>query len=284
MDSSSKDILEYDISSSNKIGISITKNWLIDKSISHNIFVPHRDKQYILIVNLRGTMKLMLDFKELSFEGPFVLLIQPEQVHQLIAVDDVEVYNIDFLPDIISAELQGLLHQNQIHELLLSQDLQQQLAVMSGLMHKIYNEAENIYHHQTIHSLLLSILNLIIGSTLSAKHNGAKDSRTANLEQQFQILLKRNYKTWKRPSQYASFMSISVSHLNDTVNKITGYNVSQHIQRHLILEAKRYLFFSKKNVKEICYELGFEDPVYFNKLFKKVAGVTPMQFRSKLRD
>lgn len=284
MDSRHKDILEFDISSSNKIGISITKNWTIEKSIAHNIFVPHRDKQYILIVSLQGTMNVMLDFKELSFEGPFVLLIQPEQVHQLIAINDVEVYNIDFLPDIISAELQALLHQNQIHDFILDKDLQQQLAEMSGLMYKMYNNAENIYHYQAVHSLLLSILNLIIGSTLSAKHSSPMESRTANLEQQFQILLKRNYKTWKRPSQYASCMSISVSHLNDTVNKITGYNVSQHIQRHLILEAKRHLFFSKKNVKEICYELGFEDPVYFNKLFKKVTGVTPIQFRSKFRD
>lgn len=279
-------ILEFDTLSADKVGISITKNWEVATDRKHDIFHPHRDKQYILVIGIRGTFKIMIDFKELIIKAPFTLVILPEQVHQLIEFENSEVFNIDFVSSLISSELQGLLHKNFINNNVISENisLHQQITSISHLIYQIYNTAENNYHNYSIHALLLSILNLIAGASFPSAHHTIKENRTAVIEQQFNWLLKNNYIQWKKPSQYATSLAISVSHLNDSVREITGSSVSEHIQQHVVLEAKRLLFFSKKNVKEVGYDLGFEDPVYFNKLFKKIAGITPLQFRLKFRD
>ncbi|MCZ8216998.1 MAG: helix-turn-helix domain-containing protein, partial [Cyclobacteriaceae bacterium] len=73
-------------------------------------------------------------------------------------------------------------------------------------------------------------------------------------------------------------------HLNDTVKAFTSNSVSTHIQQISILEAKRQLYFTNKSVKEIAYDLGYDEPVYFGKLFKKITNHTPLAFRQQFRD
>ena len=51
------------------------------------------------------------------------------------------------------------------------------------------------------------------------------------------------------------------------------------VHDRLVLEAKRQLAFSNRNVKEICYELGFEDPAYFSRFFRNHTGTSPHEFR-----
>jgi len=56
---------------------------------------------------------------------------------------------------------------------------------------------------------------------------------------------------------------------------------SQIIKDRLILEAKRQLKFSNKTVKEIAFELGFDDPAYFSRLFSKGTGSSPAKYRQQ---
>jgi AraC family transcriptional activator of pobA len=56
----------------------------------------------------------------------------------------------------------------------------------------------------------------------------------------------------------------------------------EHIHMYLIKEAKNLLLSSENNVAEIAYDLGFESPSYFTRLFKKAVGMTPIQYREKL--
>ncbi|HEY0272333.1 MAG TPA: helix-turn-helix domain-containing protein, partial [Chitinophaga sp.] len=101
---------------------------------------------------------------------------------------------------------------------------------------------------------------------------------------EFQRLLARHFKEWKRPAMYAAELAITTSHLNDMVRAATGFSVSYHLQQAMVLEAKRLLTHTDKTVKEITYEIGLEDHGYFSRLFKKVAGQTPVQFRQQFRD
>jgi AraC family transcriptional activator of pobA len=52
------------------------------------------------------------------------------------------------------------------------------------------------------------------------------------------------------------------------------------VHQRLILEAKRYLTFTTLTAKEIALALGFEDPAYFTRFFKRQAGVSPLTFRA----
>ena len=78
----------------------------------------------------------------------------------------------------------------------------------------------------------------------------------------------------------ADKVHLSPSYLSDLLKKETGKNAQEHIHYYLIEEAKSLLLNSDKNVSEIAFNLGFEYPQYFNKLFKQKTGKTPMEYRN----
>ena len=79
--------------------------------------------------------------------------------------------------------------------------------------------------------------------------------------------------------QLATRMSVSQRYLSDTLKKETGKTTTEHIQLYLINEAKHILLQPNKTISEVAYELGFEYPQYFSRVFKKQEGISPTEFR-----
>ena len=80
--------------------------------------------------------------------------------------------------------------------------------------------------------------------------------------------------------QYLSeLLNISPSYLSDMLRSLTGLNAQQHIHNKLIEKAKEKLYTTSLSVSEIAYELGFEHPQSFSKLFKAKTKVSPLEFR-----
>jgi AraC-like DNA-binding protein len=77
----------------------------------------------------------------------------------------------------------------------------------------------------------------------------------------------------------ASQMNISPNYLGSLLRIHTQQNTQQHIQNKLVEYAKEYLSTSNLSVAEIAYQLGFEHPQSFSKLFKQKTNQTPLQFR-----
>lgn len=79
----------------------------------------------------------------------------------------------------------------------------------------------------------------------------------------------------------ADSMNLSTNYLTDMLRKYTGKSALEHIQLKIVEIAKdRLLYHSEKTVNEIAYELGFEYPQYFCRLFKKRVGMSPNEYRS----
>ena len=78
----------------------------------------------------------------------------------------------------------------------------------------------------------------------------------------------------------AESIHLSPSYLSDLLKKETGKNAQEQIHIFILEEAKNSLLNSEKNINEIAYELGFEYPQYFVKLFKQKTGKTPSAYRS----
>lgn len=78
----------------------------------------------------------------------------------------------------------------------------------------------------------------------------------------------------------AGNLNISANYLGDLLKKETGRSAQEHIQYKLIDIAKERMFDPGKSVSEIAYELGFQYPQYFSRLFKKRVGCTPNEYRS----
>ena len=83
--------------------------------------------------------------------------------------------------------------------------------------------------------------------------------------------------------EIASELSVSQRYLSDTLKKETGKTSTEHLQLYLINEAKNHLLNPNKTISEVAYELGFEYPPYFSRLFKKKEGMSPSEYREKYK-
>ena len=83
--------------------------------------------------------------------------------------------------------------------------------------------------------------------------------------------------------QIAEKMLISQRYLSDTLKKETGKTTTEHLQLYLIDAAKDILLKPNKSISEVAYELGFEYPQYFSRVFKKKEGLSPSEYREKYK-
>jgi AraC-like DNA-binding protein len=79
---------------------------------------------------------------------------------------------------------------------------------------------------------------------------------------------------------FAEQLHLSPNYLSDLLKKETGKNGTEHIQYHVIELAKEKLLSTTVSASEIAYDLGFEYPQYFSKMFKKNTGLTPAEYRN----
>jgi AraC family transcriptional activator of pobA len=77
----------------------------------------------------------------------------------------------------------------------------------------------------------------------------------------------------------AETLNMSPSYLSDMLRSLTGQNAQQHIHNKLIEKAKEKISTTSLTISEIAYELGFEHPSSFNKLFKSKTHLSPLEFR-----
>lgn len=77
----------------------------------------------------------------------------------------------------------------------------------------------------------------------------------------------------------AGQLHLSPRYLSDMLRSLTGQNAQQHIHEKLIEKAKEKLSVTNLSVSEIAYELGFEHPQSFSKLFKTKTSLSPLEFR-----
>lgn len=98
---------------------------------------------------------------------------------------------------------------------------------------------------------------------------------------QFVSLVEAHFREYRNTEWYADKIGVNSGHLNKIIQKHTGNSTKYFIQNRVIFEARYLLTATKVSVKEIAFDLGFQDYNYFCRLFKTVAGVTPGEFRHR---
>ncbi|MCF0064777.1 helix-turn-helix transcriptional regulator [Dyadobacter chenwenxiniae] len=108
----------------------------------------------------------------------------------------------------------------------------------------------------------------------------------SNLLQKLEEILDEYFHSEKSLSQgiptvqfLSDNLNISASYLSDMLRSLTGQNAQQHIHQKLIEKAKEKLATTSLSVSEVAYELGFEHPQSFSKLFKTKTKLSPSEFR-----
>ena len=99
----------------------------------------------------------------------------------------------------------------------------------------------------------------------------------------FRELLDGQYAEERNPAMYAAQLGITTDQLNHHLRAETGSAARAHIDRRVTLEAQRLLAFTAIKVEDVARRLGFDDPHYFFRYFRKHAGTTPGEWRGRQR-
>jgi AraC family transcriptional activator of pobA len=94
-------------------------------------------------------------------------------------------------------------------------------------------------------------------------------------------LLEENYLQHRPVGYYAKRIGITAAHLNLLCRQTVSKSALELIHERVLLEAKRNLVYTSMTVSEVSYAIGFSDPAYFTRFFKRAAGCPPKDFRQR---
>jgi len=100
-----------------------------------------------------------------------------------------------------------------------------------------------------------------------------------DLIRQYHILVEQHFRTLHKVSDYADLLFKSPKTLSNHFKSMGDISPLKVINERILLEAKRLLLYSEKNVEEVSYQIGFKDAGHFSKFFKKHIGTPPGVFK-----
>jgi AraC-like DNA-binding protein len=268
-----------------RLGIDLKKISSQSIDLVKHLNSAHRDDHYIFFIQEKGHTELMIDFHHYILIDEAICYISPGQIHQYQKYLEAEGWFLFLETNIINNEYREILetHENVKQTALLSKE--NLCLPIVQLLGKFFD----FYKNNADKNILISMINSLIGMIVSEvfkndENNTKKVSRRTHLAYEFRKLVRENYLNLKKPKEYASLLNISVSYLNEVVKEQTGYAVSHWIKEEILLEAKRLLYYTQQNSKEIAFALQYEDYAYFSRFFKQNTGITPLEFRNMYLD
>ncbi|WP_143307669.1 AraC family transcriptional regulator [Chitinophaga vietnamensis] len=244
--------------------------------------------QIIWLHNGKGTHSI--DLHEYVYEGPVVFIIAPGQLHKIIPQIPSDGYLLKFAPGVFSHEkdffdymLDTCLFDrvNACHTIKIPVSLQPLLEEVFSRMLEEYRQPGS-----GTDKLFTAYLRILVTHLNRVKRALLEEGPALNhpqyeLFRAFRIAVEKHYRQEHALPFYAQLLSATVRQLNNVTRKYVDKSAGEIIQDRLILEAKRRLYHDTRSVKEICFELGFEDPGYFTRFFKKHAGIAPQHFKAQ---
>lgn len=255
-----------------------------------------------------NSQKLLLDFYNISIKRSFkgklkygknqydfddgtMSFIAPNQI---ISIDNEEDRNSDgwsllFHPDLIRQYPLGKAIKNygffsyDVNEALHLSDEEEKTieSILQNIQKEINSRLDNFSQDVMVASLelLLSYSNRFYSRQFITRKMATND-----LLSNFERILDKHFTLNSdlpipTVEKIATELHVSPSYLSDMLRNLTGQNTQQHIHEKLIEKAKEILTTTNFTVSEIAYQLGFEYPQSFSKLFKSKTNVSPLEFR-----
>jgi AraC family transcriptional regulator, transcriptional activator of pobA len=249
-----------------------------------------RHNYFSLIWITKGIGKVKADFTEYNFEANTLFAFSPYQPYMFSSDQDIEGIAILFHPDFYCIHMHqkevacnGVLF-NNIYEppfILINEPTK---TTFTLLLEQMKSEMQNQALAQ--YDLLVSYLKifLITASRNKTEQQTTKNKQFINQKEPFIIqnlkdAIEKDFKTKHSASEYANTLSISSKALAKITKTHFNKTITELISERIVIEAKRELFLTKKSVKEIAYELGYDDEHYFSRFFKVNADVSPQIYR-----
>ena len=228
---------------------------------------------YEIIWFQKGSGTHYVDFNQYAIAPGTIFFISPGQIHSFDTKHDQEGYVLkicaELFDDFVSLSCVTVQDKDSAA-----------LEMLIGAMQEELKKEDSLGHREALHALVKLFVIMVrrsyAGMNPSAP-NPHKVSYKAFLN--FRKLIEENYCRMHTVKDYASLLNVSSKTLTLYVNECSKYSPLELINNRIILEAKRLLRYSVLSVKEIAFRLGFEDPSYFAKFFKRLVKQSPADYR-----
>ena len=250
-------------------------------------FLPFRTPNHSLFYVHEGHTQLDVGFKRLQLEGPCLLLIPGGQVVAHPSREPAEgwvcLFSTDFLMQRLVGEVQAAPLAILDHwTYTLWQLSEQEDAHVHALLRYVFQ----CYHtHTPICRSIASgyLMSLLCEVQLRQAPTIAQlPSAAVRLTQAFKELLKQHLKEHRSVQDYAALLHVTPNHLHKVVKAATQRTPSQWMDELLLIEAKLLLLHSGWSIGRLAAELGWSDPAYFSRWFKKQTTYTPSHYREQM--
>lgn len=260
-------------------------------SVSDNSYFDHiqRLNYYSMIWIKKGKGKLKVDFSEYDFSENQFLAFTPYQPFMLSSSDLIEAVVINFHPDFFcihkhhqEVACNGVLFNNIYEPPFVTIDSSAEMTI-NMILEQIKIEMQTTELAQ--YELLISYLKIILITVSRLKKEQqlepipAAENETPFILQNLKNFIETHYKTKHSPSDYASLLNISPKALAKITKDHFNKTLTNLISERIIIEAKRELYLTNKAVKEIAFDLGYDDEHYFSRFFKNNADISPQLYR-----
>lgn len=247
---------------------------------------------YSLIWITKGNGELKVDMNTFSFQENDLITLSLYQPFLLNSEEPVKGFVINFHPEFFciykhkkEVACDGILF-NNIYETPIVRINEKYENKLNWLIREIKEDLEEsklAFNDSVISHLKLVLIycsrlkndqNTVLEKTPLVENNYV----IQNLKDQIEL----HYKTKHQPKEYADLLSLTPNALAKITKEYFNKTLTFLIAERIIIEAKRELYLTSKSIKEIAFELGYEDPFYFSRFFKKYTSISPNEYRKTI--
>lgn len=245
---------------------------------------PHRHADLFQLLFLyKGRAEVELEGQVQVLDTAAIQVVPALCVHGFRFSEDVDGYVVT-----LAAPLVELLHQQLGSNATPLAQARTYLAGVDALyLNSLFSTLQAEYqHNQPGRELQLrSLINLLVvwlARQQLQRHAGAQvPARGHEHLQRFNQLIERQFRQQPSIEQLAHQVGVSLASLNSLCRQLAGQSALQILHQRLLLEAKRDLIYTSLTINQLADSLGFADPAYFSRFFRRLTGLSPREFRRR---
>jgi len=264
-----------------KIKINSNDNPYSSTDIHQKLLQPRRLTSYFIVLIDSGSITYKLDLQDITIADGDLLFAMPNQIF----VPPAKTDNLKYFKVLFDENTLALLPQrfSFLINPLNSQTITLDNAARERVK-KVFEILDQILHTEkqlTDSEIIIAYLNLLLSELNSAYFkNEPIDLVNSNLSKfvEFKLIVETNLTEQPSINTIAERLALTTNSLYRLVKEYSGTSPKDFFTNRLMIEAQRKLRYSNLSVKELAYELGFNDPDYFSRLFKKSTGKSVSEF------
>jgi AraC-like DNA-binding protein len=272
-----------------KIAVSASDSaYALPRHQYEKFLVPHKGSAYFFMFFEKGTTEHQVDLQPLTVAEGELLFTMPNQIHTAPPLKEgVKFFTLGFAQNassLLPRQFPFLINPFHRPKIIFDESAQQRVINLFEIINKLLYS--NHTRNDTV--IVIAYLNSLLTEFNNAYFKNGKiqhsDDDDISTFIQFKLEIENSFKEHPSVAAIASKLSISDDKLCKIVKHYSTQTPKEYLIQRLILEARRVLFYEKISTKELAYELGFSDPDYFSRLFKKNTGKSISEFLSYCKE